>query len=59
VDGHVERGSFVALIASDPRLVDLARAALDKSTYHPAMAGGRPVRQLVQQVIRWRFSPGY
>lgn len=53
VDGRVEPGSFSALVASDPRLVDLARAALGQATFHPAMSGGHPVRQLVQQVFRW------
>jgi hypothetical protein len=54
VDGKVEPGTLIFLLASSPELAEEARWVLLESRFHPAMIRGRPVRQLVQQVIAWK-----
>ncbi len=52
--GHPEMDTFVALFATHRSLEDPARSAIAASRFKPALLQGRPVRQLVQQVIAWR-----
>jgi protein TonB len=47
--GRVEAGSVAFPAADDPRLAGAARDALARARFRPARAGGRRVRQLVEQ----------
>jgi hypothetical protein len=53
VDGRAEPESFVAYLASEPRLVAPAREMIMASRFVPAQRGGRPVRQRVRQGLAW------
>ncbi|HEX5580464.1 MAG TPA: energy transducer TonB, partial [Gemmatimonadaceae bacterium] len=48
-DGLVDTNTFKVLQASDDRFVAAVREALPGMRFEPAKAGGRTVRQLVQQ----------
>ena len=47
--GHVEAGSFRALASDNDLFTAAVRAAVLRTRFHPAEAGGRRVRQLVQE----------
>ena len=47
--GRAEPESFVAFVATDPRLIQEFRRVVQNSRFRPAERGGRPVRQLVLQ----------
>lgn len=51
--GKADPASFLAILASDPGLIGEAWEVVKASRYTPAVQAGRPVRQLVQRVIRW------
>jgi hypothetical protein len=51
--GQADPASFVAMLASSPDLVAEAWDMLRASRFKPAVLNGRPVRQLVRQVIQW------
>jgi len=53
VDGLLEPGSFVAVLASDPALTDEALETVRRSRFRPAERGGKPVRQVVMRMFRW------
>jgi hypothetical protein len=52
-DGLMEPGSFLAILASDPDLISEALETVRRSRFLPAERGGKPVRQLVEQVFSW------
>ncbi|MDE3216437.1 MAG: TonB family protein, partial [Gemmatimonadota bacterium] len=52
--GRAEPGSIRVLSATHPLFADAVREALRRSRYRPAVAGGRRVRQLVEQ--RFEFA---
>ncbi len=52
-NGMADPATFVALLASDPGLIPEAWSLLKASRFKPAQLKGRPVRQLVSQVIVW------
>lgn len=52
--GKADSASFVAMLASSPELVAQAWDMLRASRFRPAILGGKPVRQLVRQVITWK-----
>lgn len=52
--GNVDPATFVALLASDPSLIPEAWSLIKASRFKPAELKGKPVRQLVSQVIVWR-----
>jgi TonB family protein len=52
--GRVEDGSVGIVSSTAPLFTDAVRVALASASYVPAIKGGRPVRQLVQQ--RFRFD---
>jgi hypothetical protein len=51
--GKADPATFVAFLASDPKLIPDAWELLRASRFTPARRGGQPVRQLVSQVIAW------
>jgi hypothetical protein len=53
--GRADPESIVFLLSSSPVLEQEARTVLLKSRYQPAIRRGRPVRQVVQQVLVWRY----
>ena len=52
--GRVEDGSVGIVSSTAPLFTDAVRIALASASYVPAIKGGRPVRQLVQQ--RFQFD---
>jgi len=57
VDGLMESGSFLAVLTSDPALTDEALEIVRRSRFRPAERGGKPVRQLVEQMFSWDRRP--
>jgi TonB family protein len=55
-DGAIDAESFEIFSSSNPLFAEAAVDALSKATYKPAVKGGVPVRQLVQQPFS--FSRG-
>jgi protein TonB len=51
--GRVEHASWKVLKASHDGFREAAREAILAGRFKPARVGGRPVRQLVQQVVRF------
>jgi bla regulator protein BlaR1 len=51
VDEHgvVDTSTFKAITSSDPAFTDAVRTALPTMRFHPALVGGKPVKQLVEQ----------
>jgi TonB family protein len=47
--GAVDMSTFKANTSSDPAFTDAVRTALPTMRFHPAMVGGKPVKQVVQQ----------
>jgi protein TonB len=54
--GRVERGSFRALESSHDLFAAAVREALSRARFKPAEAGGRKVRQLVEQTFTFRIT---
>ena len=54
--GRVEPGSWKVLRASHDGFREAAREAVEAGRFKPARIGGRPVRQLVQQTIRFAIQ---
>jgi len=54
--GRVEPGSWKVLRASHDGFREAAREAVEAGRFKPARIAGRPVRQLVQQTIRFRIQ---
>ena len=52
-DGRIEEGSLLVLLVSSDRVHVSARDVLREWRFEPAQVAGRPVRQLVQQVLSW------
>ena len=55
-DGAIDKESFEIFSSSNPLFAEAAVEALSQATYKPALKGGVPVRQLVQQPFS--FSRG-
>ena len=53
IDGRIEEGSLLILLAAPARLEGPAREFIRECRFDPAQRGGRPVRQLVQHVFLW------
>ena len=51
--GGVDSASLVVFLASDPALIPDAWGVLRASRFQPAQLNGKPVRQLVYQVLSW------
>jgi TonB family protein len=51
--GRAEPGSLRTLVATYPAFEAAARATVLASRYRPARLGGRVVRQLVRQTLRF------
>jgi len=51
--GHAEPASFKILKSTHQAFEEPAREAIMKAVYKPAKFHGRPVRQLVQQAVRF------
>jgi len=47
--GAVDMSTFKANMSSDPAFTAAVRTALPTMRFHPALVGGKPVKQLVQQ----------
>jgi TonB family protein len=47
--GAVDMSTFKANMSSDPAFTDAVRTALPTMRFHPAIVGGKPVKQVVQQ----------
>ena len=54
--GRVEPGSIQVISTAHRLFSDAVRAALLEMRFRPAEAGGRPVRQLVQQPFKFRLQ---
>jgi periplasmic protein TonB len=54
--GRVEAGSLRVIASDAGAFVASVRAALIATRYHPALVGGRPVRQLVRQEFAFALS---
>ena len=52
-DGRVEPGSFRVLSASHPGFVGSVKEALLRAVFQPGRIRGRPVRVLIQQMVRF------
>lgn len=52
--GHAETNSFVILSQTRPEFVNPAKEAILKGVFKPARFRGRPVRQLVQQRVKFQ-----
>ncbi len=55
--GWVDTASIELMTEDDPRLTRSVREALDRMRFRPALRGGHPVRQRVQQKFRFKISP--
>ena len=51
-EGRADPASFVALLASSPELIPEVWDMLRASRFTPAVRAGKPVRQLVSQIIQ-------
>jgi protein TonB len=56
--GHVEQGSVRVLDSTHDLFSRAVRDALGRARFTPAEAGGRKVRQLVEQAFTFRIDPG-
>lgn len=54
--GRVENGTIGIMSSTAPLFTDAVRVALESASYVPAIKGGRPVRQLVQQRFQFDFD---
>jgi len=54
--GRVEQGSFRALESTHDLFTAAVRAALGRTRFTPAEAGGRKVRQLVEQTFTFSIT---
>lgn len=57
-DGKVEPGSIEVISTPHKLFADAVRTALLNTRYRPAEAGGKPVRQLVEQSFQFKLSEG-
>jgi TonB family protein len=55
--GWVDTSSIQVVVSNDPRFTQSVREALDHMRFRPALRGGHPVRQRVQQKFRFQISP--
>jgi TonB family protein len=55
--GWVDTASIEVVASDDPRFTRSVREAQDHMRFRPAMRGGRPVRQRVQQKFRFQIDP--
>lgn len=55
-DGKVEPGSIEVLSTPHKLFADAVRTALLNTRYRPAEAGGKPVRQLVEQSFQFKLN---
>jgi TonB family protein len=55
--GWVDTSSIQVVTSDDVRFTRSVREALDHMRFRPAMRGGHPVRQRVQQKFRFQISP--
>jgi TonB family protein len=55
--GRVDMASVQVLASDDPEFTESVRTALGEMRFHPAMRGGRAVRQLVEQRFSFRIVP--
>ncbi len=56
VDGRAEEATLVVLLSSNATLESEARKVIRASRFKPAMRNGAPVRQLVSQMLTWRYG---
>ena len=54
--GWVDTASIELMTEDDPRFARSVREALDRMRFRPALRGGHPVRQRVQQKFRFKIS---
>jgi hypothetical protein len=54
LNGLADSTTFTALLASSPELIPEAR--IPRSRFRPAVRNGVTVRQLVVQLVVWRFE---
>lgn len=54
--GRVEQGSFKAVLSTHDLFTSAVRDALARARFKPAEAGGRRVRQLVEQTFTFRIT---
>lgn len=55
--GRVDSASFRIVSATHPEFAGAVMEAVPFLRFRPAMAGGRPVRQLVEQTFEFRIAP--
>ncbi|HKU60406.1 MAG TPA: energy transducer TonB [Gemmatimonadales bacterium] len=55
--GRVDTASVEVVLSDDPKFTQSVREALDHMRFRPALRGGRPVRQRVQQKFRFEIQP--
>ena len=55
--GRVDTTSIEVVASDDPQFTRSVREALDHMRFRPALRGGRPVRQRVQQKFRFQIEP--
>ena len=55
--GRVDMTSIRVLASDDPEFTESVRTALGVMRFRPALRGGRPVRQLVEQRFTFRIAP--
>jgi len=53
----VDTTSIQVMTSDDPQFTRSVREALDHMRFRPALRGGRPVRQRVQQKFRFQIQP--
>ena len=54
--GRVDTASVEVVLSDDPKFTQSVREALDHMRFRPALRGGRPVRQRVQQKFRFEIQ---
>jgi TonB family protein len=55
--GRVDTSSIEVVASDNPQFTRSVREALDRMRFRPALRGGRPVRQRVQQKFRFQIEP--
>jgi TonB-like protein len=55
--GWVDTTSIDVVTSDHPQFTQSVREALDHMRFRPALRGGRPVRQRVQQKFRFEIQP--
>jgi TonB family protein len=55
--GWVDTSTIEVVVSDDPRFTQSVRDALDHMRFRPALRGGHPVRQRVQQKFRFQINP--